>query len=103
MPVGKCGFSGCNLSLFIGFLLTEGGGGHWLFRLEWRPAGLSVCLPFVNLLLHHKVQKFSSDTGSPGWSRRKGRKTLVCVYSIFMADSQISPISPMLCFYRLPL
>jgi len=23
----------------------------------------------VNLPLHHKVQKFSSGTGSPGWSR----------------------------------
>jgi len=27
--------------------------------------------------LHHKVQKFSSDTGSPGWSRKKGRKMVV--------------------------
>ena len=33
----------------------------------------------VNLPLHHKVQKFSSDTGSPGWSRKKGRKTVVVV------------------------
>jgi len=31
----------------------------------------------VNLSLHHKVQKFSSSTGSPGWSRKKGRKTVV--------------------------
>jgi len=31
----------------------------------------------VNLPLHHKVQKFSSGTGSPGWSWKKGRKTLV--------------------------
>jgi len=28
----------------------------------------------VNLPLHHKVQKFSSGTGSPGWSRKKCRK-----------------------------
>jgi len=27
--------------------------------------------------LHHKVQKFSSGTGSPGWSRKTGRKTVV--------------------------
>jgi len=27
----------------------------------------------VNLPLHHKVQKFSSGTGSPGWSWKKGR------------------------------
>jgi len=36
----------------------------------------------VNLLLHHKVQKFSSGTGSPGWSRKKGRKTVVVVVAI---------------------
>jgi len=33
----------------------------------------------VNLPLHHKVQRFSSGTGSPGWSRKKGRETVVCV------------------------
>jgi len=33
----------------------------------------------VNLDLHHKVQKFSSGTGSPRWSRKKGRKTVVVV------------------------
>jgi len=31
---------------------------------------------FVNLPLHHKVQKFSSGTGSPGWCRKKGRKVV---------------------------
>jgi len=33
----------------------------------------------VNLSLHHKVQKFSSGTGSPGWSQKRGRKTVVVV------------------------
>jgi len=33
----------------------------------------------VNLPLHHKVQKFSSGTGSPVWSRKKGRKMVVVV------------------------
>jgi len=34
----------------------------------------------VNLPLHHKVHKFSSGTGSPGWSQKKGRKmVVVCV------------------------
>ena len=33
----------------------------------------------VSLPLHHKVQKFFSGTGSPGWSRKKGRKTVVVV------------------------
>jgi len=31
----------------------------------------------VNLPLHHKVQKFSSGTSSPGWSWKKGRKMVV--------------------------
>jgi len=31
----------------------------------------------VNLSLHHKVQKFSSGNGSPGWSRKKDRKTVL--------------------------
>jgi len=35
----------------------------------------------VNLLMHHKVQKFSG-TGSPGWSWKKGRKTVVVVVVI---------------------
>jgi len=33
----------------------------------------------VNLPLHHKAQKFSSGTGSPGWARKKGRKMVVLV------------------------
>jgi len=36
----------------------------------------------VNLPLHHKVEKFSSGTGSPGWSRKKGHKTVVVVVCI---------------------
>jgi len=31
----------------------------------------------LNLPLHHKVQKFSSGTGSPGWSQKNGHKTVV--------------------------
>jgi len=38
----------------------------------------------VNLSLHHKVKKFSSDTGSPGWSWKKGRKTVVVVVVVFI-------------------
>jgi len=37
----------------------------------------------VNLPLHHKVQKFSSGTGSPGWSWKKGRKTVVVWVVVF--------------------
>jgi len=52
--------------------------------MEWRPGGgvfASVSLP-----LHHKVQKFSSGTVSPGWSRKKGRKT-VMVWWLFQSTT----------------
>ena len=38
-----------------------------------RMVGVSVS---VNLPLHHKVQKFSSGTGSPEWSRKRAVKRL---------------------------
>ena len=37
----------------------------------------------VNLPLHHKVQKFSSGTGSPGWSQKR-RKMVVCVLKMLL-------------------
>jgi len=60
----------------------DGGGGHWLVRM----VGVSAS---VNIPLHHKVQKFSSGTGSPGWSWKKGRKTAVvwCGWALQRASS----------------
>ena len=60
----------------------DGGGRHWLVRMEWRPAGWSVCLPL--LIFPCTIKSRSSDTGSPGWSRKKGHKTvLVVVLKLF--------------------
>jgi len=57
-----------------------GDGGGSLVSLDGvapsRMVGVSAS---VNIPLHHKVQKISSSTGSPGWSRKKGRKTVACV------------------------
>jgi len=54
-----------------------------------RMVGVSVS---VNLPLHHKVQKFSSGTGSPGWSRKKGRKMVVvwCGDEIIVGSVKLS-------------
>ena len=30
-------------------LWGDGGGGHWLVQMDWRPAGWSVCLVFLKL------------------------------------------------------
>jgi len=59
-------------------------GGWWRWALVTSldgvaPIWMAGVSASVNLPLHHKVQKFSSGTGSPGWSRKKGRKTVVVV------------------------
>ena len=55
--------------------------GWWRWALV-SPDGVApsqiVCVSAsVNLPLHREVQKFSSGTGSLGWSRKKSRKTVV--------------------------
>jgi len=50
--------------------------------MDWRPPGWSVSAS-VNLSLHNKVQKFSSGTGSPGWSWKNGRKIVVVVVVVY--------------------
>jgi len=55
----------------------------------------------VNLPLHHKVQKFSSGTGSPGWSRKKGHKTVV-VWWLPVAMAQSSSDDNAIC-HALPV
>jgi len=41
--VGFCGRKGIRPVKIWG----DGEGGHWLVRMEWRPAGWSVCLPLL--------------------------------------------------------
>ena len=54
-------------------------GGWWRWALV-SPDGVApsqMVAASVNLPLHHKVQKFSSGIGSPGWFQEKGHKTVV--------------------------
>ena len=58
----------------------DGGGGHWLVRMEWRPAGWPVCLPL--LLFSCTIKSRSSllapaHLGGPG--KRAIRRFCVCV------------------------
>jgi len=61
-------------------------GGWWRWALVSPdgvvPSRMVSVFASVNLPLHHKVQKFSSGTGSPGWSRKKGSKMVVVVVAI---------------------
>jgi len=58
-------------------------GGWWRWALVSldgvAPSQMVGVSASVNLPLHHKVKKFSSGTGSPGWSLKKGHKTVVVV------------------------
>jgi len=60
---------------------VKNGGGWWRWaRVSLdgvAPSQMVIMSASVNLPLHHKVQKFSSGTSSPGWSRKKGRKIVV--------------------------
>jgi len=56
-------------------------GGWWRWALV-SPDGVALgrmlgVSASVNPPLDHEVQKFYSGTGLPGWSRKKGRKTVV--------------------------
>jgi len=71
----------CNLTWLLHSWRQFGGWWRWALLspdgvAPIRMVGVSAC---VNLSLDHKVQKFSSGTGSPGWSWKKRRKMLLCV------------------------
>jgi len=56
-------------------------GGWWRWTLVspdgMVPSQMVGVSASVNSPLHHKVHKFSSGTSSPGWSQKKGHKTVV--------------------------
>jgi len=58
-------------------------GGWWRWALVspdgMAPSWMVVVSASVNLPLHHKVQKFSSGTSLPGWSRKRAAKMVAVV------------------------
>ena len=62
------------------------------------PSWMVAVSASVNLPLFHKVQKFSSGTGSPGWSQKKAVKRM-CVSAIMTADTNHFPLPT----YALPI
>jgi len=51
------------------------------------PSRMVTASASVYLPLHHKVQKFSSGTGSPGWSWKKSRKMVVVRCGVVVSKS----------------
>jgi len=56
-----------------------GGGGHWLVRMEWYPAGWSVCLP---LLISRCTIKSRSSLLAPADPGGPGKRAVVVVLSV---------------------
>jgi len=65
-------------------VLVDGGGGHWLVRMEWHPAGWSVCLPLLIFPCTIKSRSSLLAPAHPGWSREKGRKTVLVVVLVMI-------------------
>jgi len=81
-------------------------GGWWRWALV-RPDGVTPSQMVsvsasVNLPLHHKVQKFSSGTGSPGWSRQKGRKNGCLSVFLYLISKHAFVILTCLFLVQLP-
>jgi len=58
--------------------MWEGGGVHWLVRMEWRPVGWSVCLP---LLISPCTIKSRSSLLAPAHLGGPGQRAVKRLYA----------------------
>ena len=65
--------------------MGDGGGGHWLVRMEWRPARSSVCLPL--LIFHCTIKSRGSllALAHPGGPRKRAVKWLLLLLFCFVS------------------
>jgi len=59
--------------------MGDGGGGHWLVRMEQHPAGWSVCLPLLISPCTIKSRSSLLAPAHPGGPRKRAVKRLWCV------------------------
>jgi len=58
--------------------MGNGGGGHWLVRMEWQPAGWSVCLSLLISPCTIKSRSSLLAPAHPGEPRKSAVKRLWC-------------------------
>ena len=56
----------------------DGGGGHWLVQMEWRPAGWSVCLPLLISPCTKNSKSSLLAPAHPGGPGKRAVKRLWC-------------------------
>jgi len=62
--------------------MGDGGGGHWLVRMEWRPAGWSVCLPLlISLCTIKSISSLLAPVHRGGPGERAVKRLLCCCCS----------------------
>jgi len=59
--------------------MGDGGGGQWLVRMEWHPAGWSVCLPLLIFRCTIKSRSSLLAPPHPGGPGKRAVKRLWCV------------------------
>jgi len=62
--------------------MGDGEGGHWLVRMEWCPAGWSVCLPLLIFPFTMKSRSSLLAPAQPGGPEKRAVKRLLwcCIY-----------------------
>ena len=68
------------------------GDGHWLVRMEWRPAGWSVCLPLLIFSCTIKSTSSLLALAHPGGPGKRAVKWLCVCVCLYMANVQCSNI-----------
>jgi len=58
--------------------MRDGGGGHWLVWMEWRPAGWSACLPLLIFPCTIKSRSSRLAPAHPGGPGKRAVKRLWC-------------------------
>jgi len=74
--------------------MGDGGSGHWLVRMERRPAGWSVCLPLLIFPCTIKSRSSLLAPAHPGGPGKKGRKTVVVVTYLLICARILRYLNP---------
>jgi len=76
--------------------MRDGGGGHWLVRMEWHPAGWSVCLPLLIFPCTIKSRSSLLALAHPGGPEKRAIKRLcsddISALTLLVGRKRIWPV-----------
>ena len=75
----------------------DGGGGHWLVRMEWCPARWSVCLPLLISPCTIKSRSSLLAPAHPGGLRKKAAKQLCVRVTLLQQSAFCQRLSKLFC------